>query len=277
MAGLRDLKRRIVAIKGIENVTKAMSNIAAAKLTGAQVRLDHARRFTGDLEAAVFNIAQEREETPTNPRYLIFGSDRGLCGSVNTMLARSVVPVLSQNKEEGINFNMILFGDKMKSSHALTEGNKDNITASFVDVLGKLNFKQATAIADSNLATPETDNETFFYQKMVSTIKFQVAEESIPTRQQLESYTGEMEVEGDNDVYTNLTEYMSCITLYRILLESETTEHYSRKTAMQNANKAAGEMVLELEMKFRRLRQAKITTEICEICTGAEAVMESED
>jgi len=43
-------------------------------------------------------------------------------------------------------------------------------------------------------------------------------------------------------------------------------------TAMENASKNAGEMLEKLGLIYNRARQAKITTELCEIISGASAV-----
>jgi F-type H+-transporting ATPase subunit gamma len=41
---------------------------------------------------------------------------------------------------------------------------------------------------------------------------------------------------------------------------------------MESANKNAGEMIDELNLKFNRARQSAITQEISEIVSGAEAL-----
>ena len=51
-----------------------------------------------------------------------------------------------------------------------------------------------------------------------------------------------------------------------------TTETAQRMNAMENASKNAGEMYGKVELQFNRARQAKITTELCEIISGASAV-----
>jgi F-type H+-transporting ATPase subunit gamma len=43
-------------------------------------------------------------------------------------------------------------------------------------------------------------------------------------------------------------------------------------TAMDNATRNAGDMIDDLTMTFNRTRQARITSELIEIISGAEAV-----
>jgi F-type H+-transporting ATPase subunit gamma len=42
--------------------------------------------------------------------------------------------------------------------------------------------------------------------------------------------------------------------------------------AMENASKNAGEIYQKLELSYNKLRQAKVTTELCEIISGANSV-----
>ena len=58
----------------------------------------------------------------------------------------------------------------------------------------------------------------------------------------------------------------------RLHLAGTTTETAQRMNAMENASKNAGEMYGKVELQYNRARQAKITTELCEIISGASAV-----
>ena len=60
--------------------------------------------------------------------------------------------------------------------------------------------------------------------------------------------------------------------LMRLRLAGTTTETAQRMNAMENASKNAGEMYGKVELQYNRARQAKITTELCEIISGASAV-----
>ncbi|HEY0565104.1 MAG TPA: F0F1 ATP synthase subunit gamma, partial [Terriglobales bacterium] len=62
------------------------------------------------------------------------------------------------------------------------------------------------------------------------------------------------------------------IQLYRSMLESEAAEHAARMTAMDSATNNASDMIDRLTLQMNRARQAKITTEIIEIVSGAAAL-----
>jgi len=67
-----------------------------------------------------------------------------------------------------------------------------------------------------------------------------------------------------------LPRYIS-VQLFRAMLESEAAEHAARMTAMDSATNNASDMIDSLTLAMNRARQAKITTEIIEIVSGAAA------
>merc|ERR1712060_511562 len=74
------------------------------------------------------------------------------------------------------------------------------------------------------------------------------------------------------EVWQDLHEFYYGVCIYGAFLESAVTETAQRMSAMENASKNAGEMYEKVSLQFNRARQAKITTELCEIISGASAV-----
>ena len=62
------------------------------------------------------------------------------------------------------------------------------------------------------------------------------------------------------------------IQIYRCMCESIASEHGARMTAMENASNNARDMISKLTLTYNKLRQEKITTELTEIVSGAEAL-----
>ena len=60
----------------------------------------------------------------------------------------------------------------------------------------------------------------------------------------------------------------------RAILESLTSEHSARMTAMESATNNADELVRDLTLLFNKTRQAIITTELMDIVNGTEALRE---
>jgi F-type H+-transporting ATPase subunit gamma len=62
------------------------------------------------------------------------------------------------------------------------------------------------------------------------------------------------------------------VQIYSALLETSTSEHAARKSAMDNATKACNDMLENLTLVYNKARQAAITTELMDIVGGAEAL-----
>ena len=62
------------------------------------------------------------------------------------------------------------------------------------------------------------------------------------------------------------------VQLYSALLETSTSEHAARMTAMDNATKACNDMIDSLTLAYNKARQASITADLMDIVGGAEAL-----
>ena len=79
--------------------------------------------------------------------------------------------------------------------------------------------------------------------------------------------------EGDAEELLNriVPDYIGGL-LYTAICESLASESGARRSAMNAANKNAGEMIDSLMLSYNRARQSVITQEITEIVSGAEAL-----
>merc|ERR1712032_477147 len=74
------------------------------------------------------------------------------------------------------------------------------------------------------------------------------------------------------EVWDDLHEFYYGAVVHAAFLNAAITEQAQRMSAMENAAKNAGEMLDKLGLIYNRARQSKITTELCEIISGASAV-----
>jgi ATP synthase F1 gamma subunit len=79
----------------------------------------------------------------------------------------------------------------------------------------------------------------------------------------------------DGEVLLNLQEYGVASALFYAMLETAACETSQRVMAMDSATENAKEMVHSLSLIYNRARQAKITTELTEIISGAESLQVS--
>jgi len=132
-------------------------------------------------------------------------------------------------------------------------------------------------LADRLLAE-NVDGMTILYNRFKNLLTSEQKEEHLlSTTLALEHatfLTSKYEVEsgGYRNVLRDLYEFRTAVRLWHMFNENMTTEMSSRMNAMSNSSKAAGEMLNALTMLYNRTRQAKITTELIEIVSGAVAI-----
>ena len=78
--------------------------------------------------------------------------------------------------------------------------------------------------------------------------------------------------DADDDVLKGLREYYLATEIFYGMMEGATSEQSSRMQAMENATKNAGELIDKLTLIYNRARQARITTELIEIISGASVL-----
>src|SRR3989338_6103545 len=109
MASLKLIRKRIVAVKNTQKVTKAMKMVSAARLRRAQERLMGVRPYEDSLGAVVAEMIRtvdpnqhpllRRSEVQEKGELLLLTSDRGLCGGFNSNLLRKVEAFLANHAE----------------------------------------------------------------------------------------------------------------------------------------------------------------------------------
>jgi len=253
-----------------------MKMVSAAKLRGDQMRLATAVPFAGwatsvtgeEKELEMLDV----EDLPKKNLFVVLTTDKGLCGGVNSILTRILKYKLNTLQTEGKEFDLIVIGDKGRSQLRRSHG--DRILVSAADRLTPYNFELASTLAQDALER-EYDQIHLVYNKFVSAIAYTTSVKSIsPLLDPAAEYLYEFEVEPEKDPETlqNFYEYTLGTQLYHSMMENATSEQSSRMNAMENASKNAGEMIDALNLQYNRARQARITTELIEIISGASAL-----
>ena len=74
------------------------------------------------------------------------------------------------------------------------------------------------------------------------------------------------------ELVQDLIEFQLASVLYNGMLENACSEMGARMNAMENSTNNAADMLGRLTLTYNRGRQAKITTELIEIISGASAL-----
>jgi F-type H+-transporting ATPase subunit gamma len=276
MATAEALRSRIASVKNIAKITSAMKMVAVCKLRLAQENLAKARTFAQGVSAIEFKPSDPKK-TPKTRLWIGITSDRGLCGAINSSISRSVRDSILAAQEDGLEHTRILlYGDKGKSGLERTFKKSFTTSLSETSKFKTSTFKQCAELCDF-WTSVETDVTSVYFQKFKSMIAYTTTEDKywsyasvkdgITLRGDLLVY----ETEGNLDIWENFHQFQQCVKLYHYFAENETSTLSARMTAMDNSSTNAKEMIEDLSLVLNRNRQAKITTELSEIISGAAA------
>ena len=262
------------SVGNIQKITKAMKMVAASKMRSATVQTMNSRGIAAPFLKLLGDLPNAEGERNV---YVPITSDKGLCGGINSSVAKYLRASLAA-AGEGKDNQLVVVGEKGRA--LLVRDLKDRIYATVADTNKvKITFPEACAIAEEILKT-EYDVSRVLYNRFVSAIaqKPTIATVLSPAALEREAEAGgsidAYELEGPDrpELLHDLAEFQLATTLFNCMLESNCSEQSSRMSAMENSTKNAGEMLGKLTLTYNRTRQASITTELIEIISGATAL-----
>ena len=276
-ASMNALKTRIKSVTSTMQITKAMELVSTSKLRRAREKVLRTRPFLDALsDTAVSLLCSEGAKDspflalPTTGKmlYIVIAGDRGLAGGYNQNVFRLTLaaapddavylpigkkaveffshrslPILSKEYPEVDEFGV---GSAMHLGKTILDG---FVQGEFRGV--KLVYTEFTSMMTQ---TP----------KMLPLLPLTLPEEA-------KSCDLELYEETDEILAKILPDYLGGV-IYGTVCEAIASENGARRSAMNAANKNAGEMIDALSLHYNRARQAAITQEITEIVSGAEAL-----
>lgn len=287
MPSLRDLRKKIDAIKKIGQITKAMNMVASAKLRTLQGRLEGFRPYRQKFEEVLAQLLtspglnksripylQTRDPVKTVGIILIT-ADRGLCGAFNSNLIKEAENLIKKNQREGRNIELILVGRRGISYFR----RKFPVRAVFGDVMGRVLMQDARRISRSAITAfldGEWDEVYLIYGYFINLIRqIPKVERFLPLSFEVEQTRAPMaytyEPDEEELLPQILPQYLNTL-VFSAMLETAVSEQAARMTAMDNANRACSDMVKQLTLYYNKVRQASITKELMDIVGGAEAI-----
>jgi F-type H+-transporting ATPase subunit gamma len=288
MATLRDIRRKIGAVKKTQQITKAMNMVSAAKLRGAQQRMEgfrpYARAYAGMLKNMVRGVEPEIHPffqpaaKVEKVALVLMTADRGLCGSFNVNLINAATKFIQEKEAADIGVSLTCVGRKGRD---FFRRRKREFRSFYVDVWNKFGFQNAVTVAREVMSDFLTGQVQEVYLIHANFINIAVQR---PLLVQLLPIVREAEAEEEVEVFEYLFEppvaqfleyllpkYIN-VQMYHGFLENSASEHAARMTAMDNASSNCKEMITHLTLVMNKARQAAITKELMDIVGGAEAL-----
>jgi F-type H+-transporting ATPase subunit gamma len=281
MPSTLDLRRRIKSVKNTSQITKAMQMVAAAKMRKAQAAALAGRPYQETL-SRVLAAVRGRVDSASHQLLavrpvkreliLIFSTDKGLCGPLNTNLFRE----LSDSEADKTSF--VVSGRKAAQYVTRT---KRTLIADF-ELKDPIPFSEVRPIArfvSDKFVSGDVDQVRVLYPKFVNTLTQQPVLRTllpIPVEELDlggEQTTGEAIFEPDvHSVLDAILPHYVAFQLFQMALNARASEHSARMVAMKTATDNAKELIKDLTLEYNKVRQENITTELLEITTAQLAV-----
>jgi len=287
MANLRDIRRRIKSVKNTAQITKAMQMVAASKMRKAQQAAINGRDYAQLMNRVIVSL-RDAVDSSLHPLLarrdggrelvLLFSTDKGLCGALNTNLFREA-SMLDVEKTSFISVGR-------KGTQFLSRTRRKMI-ADFPlrDQPTFLEAKSISKFAMEKFLSGEFDKVSVLFPLFVNTLQQQPTRLTVLPITSLEEVGlkneyGRSEVaEGGIQFEPTAMDVLDAIlpsyvhfAVYQTLLGTRASEHSARMVAMKSATDNAKNLVKDLTLEYNKARQASITKEILEIATAQLAL-----
>lgn len=283
MPSERELRRRLRSIRNIRQVTKAMQTVAASRMRRAQSAVLASRPFEERLRAVLNDLGPyaDPEFEPLLARrpvrkvlIVLVTSDRGLVGAMNTNLLRATLR-FAQTKSQ------VTWAPVGRKGVAAVRRIRGQAVAEFSNLGDRPTSADTSVIsrvARDEFTSGNVDEVHLAFTRFVNTLR------QVPTVRRILPLVPEEEDIDDlpplqyifepdpATVLTAILPRLIDVTIYQSILDSIASEQSARMVAMRNATDNAGELIDELQLASNKARQSKITKEMLEIASGAEAL-----
>ena len=302
MSNLKPLKAKIWATKNIKKITSALEVIATLKLQKTKKKTEALRNYVDHLLETLMIIQQQinlfSQNKQTNDEdnivtlpelHIVIGSEKWLCGSLNTILNKEVHQQLAGNKE---NIHFYAVGSK---THQFFSKLQYNIiwVLHLKDEIHHIDIQPLADIIDDHYINNKYSKIVVHYNYFKNTMQYIPTHmQMYPLRKSIASQkksanmwllwivwnihqTQEYILEPTpHDLKIAAQEAMSRFILYAGILQNKTSEFASRMIAMKWAKDNANTIVDDLTIEYNKARQDSITQEVLEI-VWAKSVIET--
>jgi F-type H+-transporting ATPase subunit gamma len=286
MPSLIDIRRRIRSVKNMQQITKAMKMVSAAKLRRAQERAIASRPYAAMMRRVLSNVAAAAAGSPDvaelpllqvraekRIQLIVVSSDTGLAGAFNSNLLRMAQRFADEHREADLRVETI-----GRKSRDYFRKRGYTLSGEYIGIVEKPNIDQAREVAAKMIerySKAEVDAVYLAVNEFKSVMAPNlVLKKILPV--ELPQGKGEtIDYIYEQSPYELLSELLPRyveMSIYRAMLESLSAYHAARMAAMDAASSNAGDVIQTLTLNLNRVRQAAITREIIEIVSGAAAL-----
>lgn len=293
MANLKEVRTRIESVNSTKQITSAMKMVAASKLRKSQNAITALQPYAEKMEEIMMRVSETQTltqtQTQTGGRTLIIpvSSNKGLCGVFNANVIRATINHLQEEYKELLDsdkVDILCVGSKVEES---LKFKKYPVIGNENELLDNLTYNNVIPFAEKLMRDFEDkkyDKIVFIYNQFKNAAtQILVTEQFLPimrqqdngqqpTAQKSESESDYIFQPNREDIIDEMIPKSLKLKVYKILLNSYTSEQGARMISMTQATDNATELLKELNLTYNKARQSAITNELVEIVSGAEAL-----
>lgn len=288
---LIETRRRIQTIQSTEKITKAMKLVASVKFQKFKRQFEQSIGYADEMEKTMFTTLNNIDLSKTEfsqyltsfdmkrKLYVVVTSSLGLCGAYNYNIFRMLDTLLNDGDE------IVTIGQKgfihyHESSYLVHDGYTsllDNFDYDNVRAMRHFLFRQyrEEKYQSIQLVYTHYKNSMSFIPTIEEIAPLPI--ESIQKKYQNDlSYPPLFEPDANEVAELILPHYVDS-QLYIRIMESQLSEHASRRNAMETATDNADDILSSLKIEYNKARQNAITQEITEVVGGANSGKDDND
>ena len=304
MESTRDIKGRIKSVTNIQQITKAMKMVAAARLRKAEEEANGSRPYAekiGELLRRASSVTPGftsplfRTGEVKKVGYLVICGDKGLAGAYNSNVMKRTLQEISGKDRSA--YALYVCGKQAKNYLKFRGYDPDTYHFGFSDKPSAQDSIDLSKEMVEYFTKEEVDEVYIIYTKFITALRQQVrVDRLLPIEAPAEGKTEEaakaaasewekerqdfLRIEEDPYIFLPdaaavlsklLPEYIQ-VQVYNAMLQSAASELGSRMAAMSAATDNATERIADLNLTYNKARQAQVTNEISEIVGGAAAL-----
>ena len=304
MESTRDIKGRIKSVTNIQQITKAMKMVAAARLRKAEEKANGSRPYAekiGELLRRASSVTPGftsplfRTGEVKKVGYLVICGDKGLAGAYNSNVMKRTLQEISGKDRSA--YALYVCGKQAKNYLKFRGYDPDTYHFGFSDKPSAQDSIDLSKEMVEYFTKEEVDEVYIIYTKFITALRQQVrVDRLLPIEAPAEGKTEEAakaaasewekerqdfrRIEEDPYIFLPdaaavlsklLPEYIQ-VQVYNAMLQSAASELGSRMAAMSAATDNATERIADLNLTYNKARQAQVTNEISEIVGGAAAL-----
>lgn len=295
MANLKEVRTRIESVNSTMQITSAMKMVSASKLRKFQNAITALRPYADNLNKLMHDVSSDMDtsaksvfaEMRQSGKILVIPvtSNKGLCGVFNAIVIKETEKLIKedfkQQLEEG-NVDVLCIGNK---ADEMMKARKYHVIDNESNLLDNLTYDNVVPFAErlmNDFKERKYDRIIFVYNQFKNAgTQILVHEQFLPIAVENENDDEkEMKTEevdyifqpNREDILNELIPKSLKLQVYKIILDSFTSEQGARMVSMTKATDNAMELLKELNITYNKTRQSSITNEIVEIVSGANAL-----